>query len=112
MRRLASKRLLFGATSGTRTIRIAEAVHGRDYTGRVLRVTDYHVLQDLGDDCVLHDRQLAATVRCQPNEIQTVSYRYQYGKIVPVDSPTPTPNVIQRRNKTYTTTSISGCRRE
>nr|WP_158641837.1 hypothetical protein [Candidatus Glomeribacter gigasporarum] len=54
-------------------------------------MTDYHVLQDLGDDCVLHDRQLAATVRCQPNEIQTVSYRYQYGKIVPVDSPTPTP---------------------
>ncbi|MGU4703167.1 zeta toxin family protein [Burkholderia cepacia] len=87
MRRLASRKLLTAALSDGRPVRVAEAAHGKDYTGLVVRVTEHHALQDVAGELLLHDRQLAATVTYVVGQEQTVSYRYEHGKIVPVDGP-------------------------
>jgi predicted ABC-type ATPase len=86
MRRLASRKLLSAALSDGRSVRTAEAAHGKDYTGWVVRVTEHHALQDVSGELLLHDRQLAATTVYVAGQEQTVSYRYAHGKIVPVDA--------------------------
>ncbi len=88
MRRLASRKLLSAALADGRPVRVAEAAHGKDYTGQVIRVTEHHVLQDVSGELLLHDRQLAATTTYAAGKEQTVSYRYEHGKIVPVDAAT------------------------
>lgn len=59
----------------------AEARHGLDYTGRILRVTAHHVLQLVDGDFWLHDRQLCANGEIYLHEKQTIRYRYRHGKI-------------------------------
>lgn len=89
MRRLASRKLLSAMLSDSRPVRAAEAVHGKDYTGIVVRVTEHHALQDVSGELLLHDRQLAATTVYVVGQKQTVSYRYEHGKIVPIDVVSP-----------------------
>lgn len=88
MRRLSSRKLLTALSQGGREVRPAEAAHGRDYAGLVVRVTDHHVLQDVGGELVLHDRQLVATGAFTQGQEQTICYRYEHGKIVAVDAAT------------------------
>ncbi|MBC8641670.1 zeta toxin family protein [Caballeronia sp. EK] len=85
MRRLWSRKLLSGVVSDGRTVQTAEAVHGKDYVGTVLRVTDWHVLQEVAGQLVLHDRQLTANAAFREGQEQAISYRYKHGKIEPVD---------------------------
>jgi predicted ABC-type ATPase len=85
MSRLASRKLLTARSDG-RPVRAAEAAHGKDYTGVLLRVTEQHALQDVEGELLLHDRQLAATTTYVAGQEQTVSYRYEHGKIVAVAS--------------------------
>jgi len=87
MRRLSSHKLLSGVVSDGRSVRAAEAAHGKDYVGRVLRVTQWHVLQDVAGQLLLHDRQLTATEAFVEGQETTISYRYKHGKIEPVDTP-------------------------
>jgi predicted ABC-type ATPase len=93
LRRLASRKLLSNAGNG-REVFPAEAAHGKDYSGLVIRFTAHHVLQEVDGQLLLHDRQLAATTSYTPGEEQVISYRYMHGKIGPVDSPpdAPAPN--------------------
>ncbi|SEI14578.1 zeta toxin family protein [Paraburkholderia hospita] len=86
MRRLASRKLLSAALSDGRPVEVAEAANGKDYQGMVVRVTEYHVLQEVAGALLLHDRQLAATATYTQGSEQTVSYRYEHGKIVPIDA--------------------------
>jgi len=85
MRRLSSRKLLSGVVSDGRSVDAAEAAHGKDYVGRVLRVTQWHVLQDVAGQLLLHDRQLSATNSFSEGQEQAISYRYIHGKIAPVD---------------------------
>lgn len=89
MRRLASRKLLSAALSDGRPVSVADAAHGKDYTGFLIRITEHHALQDVAGELVLHDRQLAATTVFTVGQEQTVSYRYEHGKIVPVDAVSP-----------------------
>ena len=92
MRRLASRKLLSAALSDGRPVTVAEAANGRDYAGIVLRVTEHHVLQEVAGELLLHDRQLAATATYVQGREQTVSYRYEHGKIVPIDGANQSSN--------------------
>jgi len=61
----------------------------KDYHGVILHVTPWHVLQDVAGGLVLHDRQLSATQACTVGQVQTVSYRYKFGKLVDLAVPAP-----------------------
>ncbi|PCE30052.1 zeta toxin family protein [Burkholderia ubonensis] len=89
MQRLASRKLLSASLKDGRPVQVAEAVHGKDYVGQVLRATSHHVLQEVEGELFLHDRKLAATATFDVGQEQAVSYRYEYGKIAPVDAPAP-----------------------
>lgn len=89
MQRLASRKLLSASLNDGQPVHVAEAVNGKDYVGQVLRVTAHHVLQEVGGERLLHDRQLAATATFEVGREQAVGYRYQHGKIAPDDAPAP-----------------------
>jgi predicted ABC-type ATPase len=86
MRRLSSRKLLSGVVADGRSVDPAEAAHGKDYVGRVIRVTQWHVLQNVAGQLLLHDRQLTATVAFSEGQEQAISYRYKHGKIEPLDA--------------------------
>ncbi|KMQ81061.1 hypothetical protein BPMI_03184 [Candidatus Burkholderia pumila] len=75
------------APRGGREVKPAEAVHDKDYVGTMIRVTQWHMLQEVDEQIVLHDPQLKATSAFVEGQEQAISYRYKYGKIDPVDAP-------------------------
>ena len=63
-------------------MRDADASHGQTYTGKIVGMTDHHVLQKTGANvCTLHDRSLMATRDLQHGAPGRVEYAYDKGKI-------------------------------
>lgn len=93
LERMASRRLLVAQVPEGAVATNAVAENGLEYSGLVLSALSHHVLQKVGDQYVIHDRQLTATTQFQVGQDQVISYRYEYGKIVPdsVSAPSPVP---------------------
>ena len=60
----------------------ADASHGKIYRGKIVEVTAYHVLQQVGaDKFVIHDRSLSMPQVLRNGRQATVGYAYNKGRI-------------------------------
>lgn len=71
------------APAGPPRCAIAEAAHGKNYTGRIVAASQFHVLQHIEDNRYLvHSRELTQPRTYERGATQTVSYAYDKGKII------------------------------
>jgi hypothetical protein len=86
---------------GAPPVKLAQAADGLSYTGRMAAVTALHLLQEEQDKRFLvHARALVQDRPFRAGLVQTVSYAYVRGKIVPLETDRIKPDKPDRdRNR-------------
>jgi len=76
----------------------ADASHGKRYTGKIVGLTEYHALQQIGANVYkVHDRLLVPPMPLELGKHATIQYAYSKGHVVTPELARPGPGIQRGR---------------